>query len=198
MYCSSCSNSQCFICSVSITDYSHFSDSGPCRLEDDDEARVNAAVMQAQGQAITEALRSRDGVNVDALTVDKTLLPLEFNTTNDLPAPPINAKRSSVFPNVIPPANPIDRRPVEAEPPDNLFKPYYYHMMEEEEQRFYDFPPPPPIPRQWTPIPRPEWFYLASSSQCHRFRGVSGRSISRGTSCGCVAAPPIFPPEFPQ
>jgi hypothetical protein len=98
MYCSSCSNSQCFICSVSVTNYSHFSDSGPCRLYGDDESRVNAAVMRAQGQAIMATMRSRDGVGPDGLTVDKTLLPPEFNTTNDLPATP-----KLYFPQQVPP-----------------------------------------------------------------------------------------------
>jgi hypothetical protein len=116
MYCSSCSNSQCFICSVSVADYSHFSDSGPCRLYDDDEARVNAAVMQAQGQAIAETMRSRDDVNIEVLTVDKSLLPPDFNHP---PAPPIKTQRPSTVPNpwVYPPlVYPRDRHPIEAAP----------------------------------------------------------------------------------
>jgi hypothetical protein len=119
MYCSSCPNSQCFLCSISVTDYTHFSDAGPCRLYDKAEAeQLNAAIMQAQGNAISETLRSRDDVNIEVLTVDKSLLPPDFNRENDLPAPVKRHRgRLSRPPPPAPPPHPIlnERNPVEAE-----------------------------------------------------------------------------------
>jgi hypothetical protein len=73
MYCS-CRNSQCFVCSATVTDYTHFSVPNGCPLNDDTSARIKSDVMEAQAQAIKKSMTGRHN-DLEGLTVDRYLLP---------------------------------------------------------------------------------------------------------------------------
>ena len=77
MYCS-CGNSQCFICSTTVTAYTHFSPT-TCPLYDDTDERIRIAVTEAQGQAVKKALQVRKDVTIDDIAVDKALLAEQTN-----------------------------------------------------------------------------------------------------------------------
>ena len=72
MYCS-CGNSQCFICSTTVTSYEHFTPT-TCPLYDDTDDRIRRELTEAQAQAMKKVLQERNDVTVDDLTVDRALV----------------------------------------------------------------------------------------------------------------------------
>lgn len=71
----SCGNKQCYVCSIDVEGYDHFSDApGGCPLFDDTEERERRDVAVAQRRAVLNALTARNDLTENDLTVDENLV----------------------------------------------------------------------------------------------------------------------------
>lgn len=86
-----CGNTQCFVCSSDVTDYTHFTEMGEgekCPLYGDTDALLTRNVATAQEQTIQRLLATRTSLNDDDVRVDRSLkaeasLPADSESDNE-------------------------------------------------------------------------------------------------------------------